>query len=457
MNNLVRLCSFAKHFSVCRLHTTKFVIDAENRQLYENVFPNIYMENIKKLWNSPPQCVYAGFDPTAESLHIGNLLVLINLLHWQRCGHQVIILLGGATGLIGDPSFRKTERVEIENVVLEENLKSIQNDIKNIFENHKRYFYNRKKNLIPIIIHNNLEWYNNMNMLSFIKDIGKYFRMGTMLGRNSVESRLQSDIGMSFTEFSYPLLQGYDWLHLQRTYKCNFQIGGQDQMGNIMSGYDLVSKCNNKEVYGLTLPLITSEGGKKFGKSTGNVIWLSPSKSSSFQFYQYFIRAKDADLENLFQFFTFLPLNRIKDIVKNHFLNPELRNAQNILAEEVTLLVHGEEGLVAAKRASSILYSKSIESLSRFNANELLQILEGATLVDILSEPGINIYELALKAKCFKTEQEAKRIISSGGFYVNYQKITNIDEIVVPGVHILSNNVTLLRVGKKSYFIVRWL
>ncbi|XP_076160626.1 tyrosine--tRNA ligase, mitochondrial isoform X2 [Ptiloglossa arizonensis] len=383
MNNLVRLCSFAKHFSVCRLHTTKFVIDAENRQLYENVFPNIYMENIKKLWNSPPQCVYAGFDPTAESLHIGNLLVLINLLHWQRCGHQVIILLGGATGLIGDPSFRKTERVEIENVVLEENLKSIQNDIKNIFENHKRYFYNRKKNLIPIIIHNNLEWYNNMNMLSFIKDIGKYFRMGTMLGRNSVESRLQSDIGMSFTEFSYPLLQGYDWLHLQRTYKCNFQIGGQDQMGNIMSG--------------------------------------------------------------------------IKDIVKNHFLNPELRNAQNILAEEVTLLVHGEEGLVAAKRASSILYSKSIESLSRFNANELLQILEGATLVDILSEPGINIYELALKAKCFKTEQEAKRIISSGGFYVNYQKITNIDEIVVPGVHILSNNVTLLRVGKKSYFIVRWL
>lgn len=270
----------------------------------------------------------------------------MNLLHWQRCGHQVIILLGGATGLIGDPSYRTSERAEIEQVVVHENLKSIERDIRNIITNHETYFCNNINHMIPVKILNNLEWYQNMNLLSFIKEVGNYFRMGAMLGRASVQSRLHSDTGMSFTEFSYPVFQGYDWLHLQRTYNCNFQIGGQDQMGNIVAGYDLITKYIKKQVYGLTLPLVTAEGGKKFGKSTGNAVWLSPSKSSSFQLYQYFIRTHDTDVEKFLQFFTFIPLDYIKFIVKQHSEAPELRKAQRILAEKVTLLVHGGEEII---------------------------------------------------------------------------------------------------------------
>lgn len=454
MNNLMRLRPFAKCLNSRKLHFAKYILDAENKQLYEDVFPDICMNDIKKLWKSPPQCIYAGFDPTAESLHIGNLLILINLLHWQRCGHEVIILLGGATGLIGDPSYRKKERVEIDQIILKENLECIRNDIKTIIRNHTQYFCKNHNHLIPIKILNNLQWYKDMNLLSFIKDVGKYFRMGTMLGRTSVRARLESDNGMSFTEFTYPIFQGYDWLHLQRTYNCNFQVGGQDQMGNIISGYDLVTKYTKNQVYGLTLPLITAEGGKKFGKSTGNAIWLSPAKSSSFQLYQYFMRVEDADVEKFLHFFTFLPLVKIKKIIEEHFKKPELRIAQRNLAEKVTILVHGEAGLIAAKRASAILYDKSIDSLAKMNANELVQILEGANLIELLSEPGINVYELAMKANCFKSDYDARRIIEAGGFYINYQKITNMEEVVVPGIHILNNNISLLRVGKKTYHIV---
>ncbi|CAD1475615.1 unnamed protein product, partial [Heterotrigona itama] len=454
MNNILRLRSLTKYFNI-RRYSTKHVLDAENRQFYDDIFPTIYKEDIKKLWQSPPQCVYAGFDPTADSLHIGHLLILMNLLYWQRRGHRVIILLGGATGLIGDPSFRETERIEMEQVILNENVESIKDNIMNIIRNHAEYFCKNHQRLTPIKILNNIEWYEDTNLLPFVTNIGKYFRMGTMLGRTSVRDRLESKSGMSFTEFTYPLLQAYDWLQLQRKYNCSFQVGGQDQMGNIISGYDLITRCTKRQVYGLTLPLITAEGGKKFGKSTGNAVWLSSARSSYFQLYQYFVRVEDANVEKFLYFFTFLSTRKIKEIIEEHFKRPELRMAQKILAEKVTILVHGEEGLVAAKRASAVLYDKSIDSLAKMQMNDILQILEGATVVELLSEPGINIYDLAMKAKCFKTDHDARRIIAAGGFYINNQKITNLGEVIVPGIHILSNNISLLRVGKKTYHVVR--
>lgn len=435
---------------------------------------------ITDLLNKSPQCVYAGFDPTADSLHVGNLLILMNLLHWQRAGHQVIALVGGATGLIGDPSHRKKERVEMDKYLMEENLKSITNNIEIIFNNHLTYFWkNKQEHLKPLIIVNNLDWYTNVNVIEFVRSIGKYFRMGTMLGRASVQSRLNSDTGMSFTEFTYQVFQAYDWFQLMKKYKCRFQIGGSDQMGNIMSGYDLITKTGKEEVYGITLPLITAEGGKKFGKSLLNAVWLSPTKSSSFQLYQYFIRTKDSDVEKFLKLFTFIPLSKITEIVNDHMKSPEDRRAQKILAEQVTLLVHGgkfykkkinivyyillfttifliEDGLLAAKRASAALYDQSIESFTRMNALELADVFEDATIVDILSEPGLTIYDLARKAKCFKTDHDAQRIITAGGFYVNHQRITNLNEIVVPGIHILSNNLSLVRVGKRTYHIIRW-
>lgn len=288
----------------------------------------------------------------------------MNLLHWQRAGHQVIALVGGATGLIGDPSHRKSERVEMERYLIEENVKSITNNIETIFNNHEEYLWkNKKATLKPPIIINNLNWYTNVDVIEFVRSIGKYFRMGTMLSRTSVQSRLNSDTGMSFTEFTYQVFQAYDWLQLMKNYKCHFQIGGSDQMGNIMSGHDLITKSTRKEVYGITLPLITAEGGKKFGKSLLNAVWLSPAKSSSFQLYQYFIRTKDSDVEKFLKLFTFIPLNKITEIMKSHMNDPEQRRAQKLLAKQVTLLVHG--GNFYKKCLEKIIYLLFIATFYR--------------------------------------------------------------------------------------------
>lgn len=459
VRSLLGLYSTIKHvnFDKHRFYCSRNILKLHERGMYEDIFPDNSTNEIVDLLLKSPQCVYAGFDPTANSLHIGNLLILMNLLHWQRAGHQVVALVGGATGLIGDPSHRKSERVEIEKCLIEENVKSIRKNIETIFNNHAEYIWkSNQKNLKPLIIVNNLDWYTNVNIIDFVRNIGKYFRMGTMLGRSSVQSRLNSDTGMSFTEFSYQIFQAYDWFQLMKKYKCRFQIGGSDQMGNIMSGYDLVTKTGKNNVYGMTLPLITAEGGKKFGKSLLNAVWLCPTKSSSFQLYQYFVRTKDSDVEKFLKLFTFIPLHKIKEIVDAHMKNPEERIAQKLLAEQVTLLVHGENGLLAAKRASAALYDKSIESFTRMEASELMDVFEGATITDVLSEPGLTIYDLARKASCFKTDHDAQRIITAGGFYINHQRITNLNEVIVPGIHILSNNLSLIRVGKKTYHIVRW-
>lgn len=347
-----------------RIKIMKIIIDEDHR-IFEIIKPYWYFQyimemisrindnNNKKLINSrpemkallvgSPQSAYAGFDPTAESLHIGNLLVLMNLLHWQRAGHQVIILLGGATGQIGDPSHRTKERDEITGAVIENNIEGIRKNIETIFKHHGDHFWTdheRDPLKAPIYL-NNLSWYKDVNVIKFIRGIGKFFRMGTMMGRSSVQSRLNSDTGMSFTEFSYQVFQGYDWLYLFKHYACRFQIGGNDQMGNIMSGHDLIKKSTGEKVFGLTLPLITAEGGKKFGKSLGNAVWLSPDKSSPFNLYQFFIRTKDSDVDNFLKLFTFLDLKKIQKIMKTQNEAPEQREAQRILAENVTLLVHG--------------------------------------------------------------------------------------------------------------------
>ncbi|XP_015595585.1 tyrosine--tRNA ligase, mitochondrial [Cephus cinctus] len=457
---LVRLCSTGKatFYRPCRFYSNRNILKLYERGMFQDMFPDTSAQEIVDLLNKSPQCVYAGFDPTAESLHVGNLLVLMNLLHWQRSGHQVIALIGGATGLIGDPSHRLSERVEMNKLLVEDNVRSIMNNIQTLFENHKKFLWNDKQGkLKPVILVNNIKWYSNLNVIDFVRTVGKWFRLGSMLSRSSVQSRLNSDTGMSFTEFTYQVFQAYDWLHLLKNYDCRFQIGGNDQMGNINSGHDLIFRSTHEKVYGLTLPLITTEGGQKFGKSSGNAVWLSKHKSSSFQLYQFFIRSKDADVEQLLKFFTFLSLGEIKDLMQKHVEHPEKREAQRILAEQVTLLVHGEDGLEAARRTTAVLYDNSIESLAKMTANDLIQVFDGAPVIEILPEPGITAYDLAIKAKCFKTDKDAMRIMAAGGFSINQQKITNISEVITPGIHVLPNNLTLIRVGKKNYHIVKWL
>ncbi|XP_043478601.1 tyrosine--tRNA ligase, mitochondrial [Leptopilina heterotoma] len=456
----LRLCRAGKTFyNSSRYYTNRNILKLHERGMLDNLFPEQSADKIIKLLNSnSPQCVYAGFDPTADSLHVGNLLILMNLLHWQRSGHDVLALIGGATGLIGDPSGRKTEREQIEEVLVKENVESIRRNIETIFANHEQYFWkNPHYKLKPITIVNNSDWYTGVNVIDFVKRVGKHFRLGTMLGRTSVQSRLKQESGMSFTEFTYQIFQAYDWLHLLNKYNCRFQIGGSDQMGNIVAGHDLISRVRNENVYGITSPLITSEGGKKFGKSVGNAVWLSSERSSSFQLYQFFFRTTDADVGNFLNLFTFLTIPQIEEIMLAHRKDPEKREAQKILAEAVTTLVHGEEGLKSAKHTSAILYESTVDTLSKMEANDLVSAFEGATLVEIINEPGLTVSELALKVKCFKKENDAMRIIPAGGFHINHQKITNVNEMIVPGIHILPNNLSLIRVGKKTYHIVKWL
>ncbi|XP_021931911.1 tyrosine--tRNA ligase, mitochondrial [Zootermopsis nevadensis] len=422
-----------------RYYSNRNILKLHERGMYDDIFPTNSNQEVIDLLNARPQCVYAGFDPTASSLHVGNLLVLINLLHWQRGGHKVIALVGGATGRIGDPSGHTVERPELQSTLVRTNVRSIEENIRQIFTNHEQYLWKKhasSRTLTPAKIVDNLDWYSEQNILEFVSRVGRHFRLGTMLLRHSVQSRLSSEAGMSFTEFCYQVFQAYDWLHLLQRYDCRFQVGGSDQMGNIVSGHELISRVTDIKVYGLTLPLVTTESGHKFGKSAGNAVWLSADKSSPFELYQFFVRC---------------------NIMEKHQKSPELRIAQKKLAEQVLLLVHGEEGLEIALKATSALYDQSAKSLLELRAEDIGSMFEGAKVCELLLQPGTTTLDVAMQAGCFASERDAVRIISAGGFYINYQRVTKIDEVLTEAAHILPNNVTLIRVGKKNYYIVKWL
>ncbi|EDV57071.1 tyrosine--tRNA ligase, mitochondrial [Drosophila erecta] len=436
------------------------LLELTDRGFFQGIFPDTAAPRMKQLFTGGQQSIYAGFDPTADSLHVGNLLVIMGLIHCQRAGHRPIALVGGATGLIGDPSGRKTERNQLGETVIETNLKAIEQQLRRVFENHEHCLWDSNKQkfpLPPLTVVNNADWYADLQLIDFVANMGRHFRMGSMLSRSSVQSRLESEDGMSFTEFTYQIFQAYDWLHLLRRHNCCFQMGGSDQTGNLMTGHELISRVERKrEVFGLTLPLVTTEEGDKFGKSAGNAVWLDGNKTSPFALYQFFLRMPDSEVEKLLKLFTFIPLPQVEQLMREHTKEPEKRKAQTLLAEDVTLLVHGESGLKQAERVTNALYKGNVEGLAELNLPEIQQTFQGATMVNLLTEPGMSILELAMKAKCFPTETDAVRIINAGGFYVNQKRVQNIAEVLTTGVHILRNGISLLRVGKRNFYIVRW-
>ncbi|XP_044736488.1 tyrosine--tRNA ligase, mitochondrial [Chrysoperla carnea] len=450
---------FFKQIFLKRYFVTNNISKLRDRGIFQDIFPDTASKEIADLINGGPQTVYAGFDPTADSLHIGNLLVLVSLLHLQRAGHQVIALVGGATAQVGDPSGRLTERSEISKDIVQKNTERIHANIEQIFKNHEKYLWTDRGHQSPLkppVIINNADWYKNIDAIQFMR-IARHFRMGSLMNRTSIRERLSSPQGMSCAEFMYQIFQSYDWLYLLDKYNCRFQIGGSDQLGNIKSGHDLIGKFHKTKCYGLTLPLITTESGEKLGKSAGNSVWLFSDRSSEFSFYQYWIRQKDIDSLKLLKLFTFLKQPEIDHLEALQKKNPSERPALKKLAQEVTLLVHGENGVKTAEKVSDALYSNKLKSLEILQANELAQAFEGARTVELLPEPGLTVLDLALKAKCFPSQHDALRIISAGGFYINHQRAKNINEAIVPGIHILPTNTTLIRVGKKNYHIVRWI
>ncbi|HAS81876.1 MAG TPA: tyrosine--tRNA ligase [Verrucomicrobia bacterium] len=389
--------------------------------------------------------VYAGFDPTSESLQVGNFVAIMGLSHFQRCGHHVVALVGGATGMIGDPSGKTSERT----LLSEEQVRFNQEGIR---ENLSRFLdFNHPTAKATIV--NNYDWFRDFSFIAFLREVGRHFRMGSMLGKDSVRSRLDSEAGMSFTEFSYQLLQAYDFLHLRDILQCNVQLGGSDQWGNITAGTDLIRKLRGEEAFGVTLPLVCDRTGQKFGKSAGNAIYLNSAKTSVYDFYQFFVRVDDADVIRFMKVFTFMPIEEIEDYASRMAVAPEKREAQIRLAEDVTRRVHGEDELKVAQRSTAVLFGESMDGL---NATDLQAIFAdvpstGLVAAQVADQPLANV---VADAGLCKSRGEARRLIQSGGLYLNNRRAEDPDQRVAVS-DIVDGRLLVLRSGKKRYHLVR--
>ena len=397
---------------------------------------------------------YVGFDPTADSLHIGHLVGVMMLRHFQNAGHTPIVLIGGATGMIGDPSGKSEER----NLLDEQTLRHNQECMKKQFE--KFLDFNSAAPNRAVMV-NNYDWMKEYSFLGFIRDIGKHITVNYMMAKDSVKKRLdpESGQGMSFTEFSYQLVQGTDYLYLYTNHGCQLQMGGSDQWGNIVTGTELIRRKAGGEAYAMTCPLITKSDGQKFGKTeTGNV-WLDPAKTTPYQFYQFWLNVADADAEKFIKIFTMLPQGEIAGLVKAHQDEPHNRILQKRLAEEVTVMAHSREDYEAAVEASQILFGKgTTEQLRKMDENTFLAVFEGVPTFDIsagLLETGVNFSDLcAVHTAITESKGEFRRLIQGGGVSLNKGKVDNAEMIITPE-HLLNNKYLLIQKGKKSYFLIR--
>ena len=348
-------------------------------------------------------------------------------------------------------------REELGDEVIDGNMLGIRENIERVFRNHDQLFWSEDRGkLRDIVIVDNSDWYRKMNIIDFLASVGRNLRMGRMLGRTSVKSRVESDAGLSLTEFTYQAFQAFDWLHLLRSRDCRLQVGGKDQLGNIVAGQEMISKEREEEVWGVTVPLIVNEEGSKFGKSAGAPVWLSPTLTSPFSLYQFLLRLPDSQMEKMLSYFTFLSEQELEDLLESHQSQPEQRSAQSCLARQVTLLVHGQTGLEMAEKTTNILYHQDLSTLATLTLDQARDIFTGAPFLQRLFSPGLSVLDLAIKVGCFRTEKDAIRIIRAGGFSINMVKIQNTEETLTHGKHIMANGLSIIRVGKKNYYIVEW-
>ena len=393
-----------------------------------------------------PLTVYAGFDPTNDSLQAGNFVTIMALAHLQRAGHKVIALVGGATGLIGDPSGKSKERNLLSAEQVERNLVGIK-------ENLSRFIDFDPSSANPAIMVNNYDWFKDFTFIDLLRDVGRYFRMGIMLSKDSVKKRMESDEGMSFTEFCYQILQGYDFLHLYKTYGCTMQIGGSDQWGNITAGTELVRRLCGQEVFGMTFPLVCDSAGKKFGKSEGNAIFLDARKTSYYDFYQFFLRTMDADVIRYLKIFTFVPFERIAELEAAVATAPERREAQQVLAEELTRAVHGDKGLAIAKKATDVLFGGSLDGLAADDLEKIFANVASATLPaeQVLGKPAFDVIALA---GMVASKGEARRLVQQGGLNINNARVSGLERMFDTN-DLIDGRLAVLRSGKKSFFLLK--
>ena len=428
--------------------STNFVEELKWRGLLFDITPET-----EKFLLERPEKGYIGFDPTADSMHIGSLVQIIILMHFQKAGHSPIILLGGATGMIGDPSGKSDERNLLDQKTLVKNC----NGIKKQFEK----FLNFKKTIDnPAILVNNYDWMKSYSLIDFSREIGKHLTVNYMMAKESVKKRLgsESKVGMSFTEFTYQLIQGYDFLHLYNSLDCKLQMGGSDQWGNITTGTELIRRKVGGKSYAITCPLIKKTDGSKFGKTENGNVWLDKSRTSTYKFYQFWLNTTDDDAMTYIKIFTFLTKNSIENKIKEHSKAPHLRLLQKIIAEEVTTLVHGKEAYLKALEVSQILFGKSTDdALQKLDTQTFLEIFAGVPQAKIkrsLLDDGIDIVTvLTNETGFFNSKGEARRAINQNAISVNQSKVT-LDYFI--GIEdLIANQYILLQRGKKNYFVIK--
>ena len=396
---------------------------------------------------------YVGFDPTADSLHIGNLVPIMLLAHYQRCGHKPIALVGGATGMIGDPSGKSSERNLLDEKTLRHNQEAIKKQLSHFLD-----FESNADNAALLV--NNYDWMKEFTFLEFIRDVGKHITVNYMMAKDSVKNRISSDSseGMSFTEFTYQLVQGYDFLHLFRENNCTIQMGGSDQWGNITTGTELIRRIGNGKGFAITCPLITKSDGSKFGKSEGGNVWLDANRTSPYKFYQYWLNSSDEDAEKYIKIFTFLNEEDINALVSEHKEAPHLRVLQKRLAEEITKMVHSREEFENAEKASNILFSKTFkEDIKTLNEKTFLDVFEGVPQADIAkSEIGQGldmIAALSAKTNFLNSNGEARRALKENSISVNKEKVK--EDYTITKEDLINDKYLVINRGKRSTFIIR--
>ena len=401
---------------------------------------------LDELLAKPGQSIYVGFDPTADSLHVGHFLPVLMLARFQRAGHRPIVLVGGATGMIGDPSGRGTERQLLTVEDIKSNAAAVRDQL-------SRFVSFEGENAALMV--DNHDWTSPVSYLEWLRTIGKHFTVNYMMAKESVRRRLEDrDQGISYTEFSYMLLQANDFLHLSDNHNCAIQAGGSDQWGNITAGTELIRKVRSREAFGITFPLLATSSGEKFGKSAGNAVWLDPKRTSPYQFYQFWIRTDDRDVERMLRLFTFLAMEEIEAVMSKHAEAPEQRSAQKRLAEEMTQLVHGTEQLRAAMNASEALFGGELSGLSDADLIDIFADVPSFTVAADHLEAGMKIADVLVAAGAAKSKGEAQRLVQGGGVYINNKRIDG-PMTLVQRRDLASESMFVVRVGKKSYYLGR--
>ena len=395
-----------------------------------------------------PRSLYIGFDPTADSMHVGHMMALMNLRRFQKAGHRPIALVGGATGMIGDPSGKSEERNLLDEAQLQVNSEAMKQQMSRFLD-----FDGGDESALLV---NNLDWMRDYPTLDFLRDIGKNFPVNMMLAKESVKSRLEeSDSGLSFTEFSYMLLQAYDFVHLHDQYGCELQVGGSDQWGNITAGIDLGRRMRSVQLYGLTSPLLTKADGSKMGKTESGAIWLSAERTSPYKFYQYWINVADDDAGGCLRTLTELPLEKIDELDRSRQEEPQKRESQRTLAEHLTLLVHGSEGLSSATQASEILFG---EEISNLDDAQLLDVFSDVPSLEVsadqLASGNLLMVDLLVETGLCQSKGEARRSIEQGGAYINNKRVEAMDRALT-NADMASDSVIVVRRGKKKYALLK--